>query len=89
VVYCAESVDNVDNLHRVTISPDFHATEIADAATGLVRLEIPAKHALSPSEDALYSYNAPVYEAFTLKLIPYSAFANRGESNMMVWFRAE
>ena len=42
-----------------------------------------------PSEDALYSYSAPVYEEFTLKLIPYSAFANRGVSNMMVWFRAE
>jgi DUF1680 family protein len=39
-------------------------------------------------EGALYSRQAPRYEAATLKLIPYNAFANREETDMRVWFIA-
>ena len=35
---------------------------------------------------ALYSYEAPVAEPFTLRLIPYFAWANRGRGDMQVWF---
>jgi DUF1680 family protein len=39
-------------------------------------------------EGALYSRQAPSYEAASLKLIPYNAFANREETDMRVWFIA-
>jgi DUF1680 family protein len=39
-------------------------------------------------EGDLYSRKSPRYEAATLKLIPYNAFANREESDMRVWFIA-
>ena len=35
---------------------------------------------------ALYSYEAPAAEKFTLKLIPYFAWANRGKGDMQIWF---
>ena len=37
--------------------------------------------------DMLYSVKSPKYENISLKLIPYSVFANRGETDMAVWLR--
>jgi DUF1680 family protein len=48
-------------------------------------LEIPAKRAIPFESDALYSSRAPRREEITLRMIPYHAFANRGESDMRVW----
>lgn len=38
---------------------------------------------------ALYSTAAPSTERVTLELIPYFAHANRGETDMKVWFVEE
>ena len=87
VVYCAESVDNGENLHSIFVSPDFTYTLIEDNQMGLPRMDVSCKRRL-PYDDQLYSCRAPISRPDTLHLIPYNAFANRGESDMLVWLNA-
>lgn len=87
VVYCAESVDNGAYLHDYLLSPDFSYTEELEDEFGLYTLTVSAAKRINTS-DALYSHSAPKIEDTTLKLIPYNCFANRGETDMLVWFFA-
>ena len=86
VVYCAESVDNGENLHRFVVSPDFSWVD-TDGEFGITNLEITCWERLS-SKGELYSSEMPALRETTLKLIPYNSFANRGESDMLVWLCA-
>lgn len=88
VVYCAESVDNEENLHAYVVPNDFTYEEEYDENIGLYTLKVACFRRENGAE-GLYSRKAPKYEAATLNLIPYNAFANRGESNMVVWFQAK
>lgn len=87
VVYCAESVDNSEELHKYSIKNDFKYDETHNTASGLPELDITA-HALCDS-DPLYSFSAPTKKDVVLHLVPYSFFANRGECDMRVWFNAD
>ncbi len=84
VVYCAEAVDNGENLHAIALFSDFQYKEIFENEFGLPTLEIPAER-MQNFDGALYSRKAPTSVPMTLKLIPYNGFANRGESDMAVW----
>lgn len=89
IVYCAEAVDNGENLHSVSVAPDFGYSVSFDEASGLNRLEIDAFRSVS-NDDRLYSRVSEEnisLNPIKLKLIPYCSFANRGETDMMVWFR--
>lgn len=86
VVYCAEAVDNGAELHRFSVAPNFTWSEKFDTVSGLPELDISA-YKLTDT-DALYSTSIPQRTETTLHLIPYSSFANRGESDMRVWFNA-
>ena len=88
IVYCAESVDNGENLHRFSVGADFTVTEQADTIFGLPTLALSC-HQKQIFSDGLYANRPPEKKPATLKLIPYSGFANRGESDMLVWFCAE
>ncbi len=88
IVYCAESVDNSDNLHAYSIPCDFECKEEANAEFGLPTLEVSAS-CLMPTEGKLYSSRRPEKAEATLKMIPYNCFANRGRTNMIVWIHAE
>ncbi len=88
VVYCAEAVDNGKELHAFTVSPDFSYTETFETEFGLPTLEITAEKKQS-FDGVLYAHKPPVRTAATLRIIPYNAFANRGESDMTVWFWAK
>lgn len=85
VVYCAESVDNGENLHRLSIPSKFHCTESKSTEFGLPTLEITAFEK-APYKNSLYSSKAPAKSEIKVKLVPYNCFANRGESDMLVWF---
>ena len=88
VVYCAEGVDNGEGqLHEYLITDDFSATVGDCEAYGLPTLTVPCVKRVDEGE--LYSRKAPAYEASTLELIPYNAFANREETDMRVWFFAK
>lgn len=85
IVYCAESADNGENLHAIRVSPDFEWKTEYEPGFGLNRLEVSAYRLRGGT--ALYSRaKDEKEEPFTLKLIPYCCFANRGETDMLVWF---
>ena len=88
VVYCAESVDNKENLHAYTVPNDFTYEEVYDESIGLYTLKV-ACLCRENGAEGLYSRKTPKYETATLHLIPYNAFANRTKTNMVVWFLAK
>lgn len=82
VVYCAEAVDNGDDLASIAIDKDT-AFNVVDGEFILPSIE--ARALKQKPSDTLYNPAADDYEPVTFKLIPYHAFANRGESEMRVW----
>lgn len=82
VVYCAEGVDNGEDIASVLVDPKAVYTK------GESEFLLPNLHtaAYRPAETAdLYRVAGEEMELIPLKLIPYYAFANRGESEMHVW----
>ena len=82
LVLCAEERDNGKDLFAVEIASCEHA-EVIRTKTSL-EVRVPAKRLRT--DTSLYSYLPPEKEAFTLRLIPYYTWANRGENDMQVWF---
>ena len=83
-VCAAESVDNVRNLHNIFIDKNMKAEwKYSDEMCGyLLRVKAYKKQ----TDNNLYSKYSENFEDYTLNMIPYASFANRGESNMLVWF---
>lgn len=83
VVYCAEGRDNGADLSAVAV--DLHGEFLVQGGEWLLpRLQTTAFRPLAVN--CLYpDAEAVTYEAFPLTLIPYYAFANRGETEMQVW----
>ena len=81
MVLCGESADNGKNLRAVRVRSLAGAkAKVGDFFT----LEVRAERLKTSS--ALYSYQPPVAEPFTLKLIPYFSWANRGKGDMQLWW---
>lgn len=83
VVYCAEGVDNGADIKSVVL--DINAEfELQESEFLLPTLRT---NAYRPKEtESLYYEAGDDYEKIPLTLIPYYAFANRGETEMQVWF---
>lgn len=81
VVYCAESIDNCENLQLLKINPngDFvfneNGTIIAD---GFVE---------QPDESLYDEYKPVTLKKCKITLIPYNSWGNRGETEMSVYLR--
>ena len=87
IVYCAESVDNGENLHTLSIPVPFSVKRYYDDFFGLPVLEIDGFRYTEHSDD-LYAFadaDMPEKMPCTIKMIPFSCFANRGESDMLTW----
>ena len=83
-VCAAEAIDNTEDLHTIFIDENFSAEyEYSDRFDGFT---VKVKAFRRTDDDALYSKYPGYFEDFTLKMIPFASFANRGESNMCVWF---
>lgn len=83
VVYCGEGVDNGEDLRSIAIDTCGNY-EIGKSEFLLPTIKADAyKEKLS---NELYSEIGDDYEKICLTLIPYYAFANRGETEMLVWF---
>ena len=83
VVYCAEGIDNGADIKAVYIDPT-QKFEIADSE---FLLPVLTTTAYRPKVNQQLYYEAgDDFETLSLKLIPYYAFANRGETEMQVWF---
>ena len=85
VVYCAEGTDNGAHLHSFLLptTPVFRETK--NGVFALPLLELDCEKYQPFASGRLYENRAPVREKATLTLIPYHCFANRGESDMLVW----
>ncbi len=92
ITFCAEEADNGKNLHLIRVAPICRPEHVKVEMTEtlgrpMAVLKIPAKRQL-PSVGGLYiDYTPPVEEGATLTMIPYYAWANRGEGEMAVWIR--
>lgn len=81
IVYCAEWPDNKCNVHTVLLNqhPQFKVVEKPELLYGISQLKTDAQ-ALS------YDKNGKLITKDTeLTLIPYYAWAHRGEGDMKVW----
>lgn len=92
VTYCLEEADNGKDLHLILADADAAAqAQIVDgdiAGHPVKLLKIPGKRQMPCTEGGLYQdYAAPAFEAAELTLVPYYAWANRGEGEMTVWVR--
>ena len=81
-VLCAEEADNGKGLFGVEI-PSLEHAQVQRTQAGIC-VRLPARRTVA--DGALYSYLPPETRSFTLTLIPYYLWANRGENDMQVWF---
>lgn len=93
ITYCMEQADNGGDLWDLRVCADrIREAEIAEGEVCGVPvrfLEIPGERIRRPSGAALYQeYSAPETTPATLRLVPYFAWANRGEGEMRVWIPA-
>lgn len=85
IVYCAEGVDNGGDVHTLV----FDRALLSEAETELQE-QFPAPVITVPglrlkASDELYAPLDEQYERAEIRLIPYSCFANRGETDMLVY----
>ena len=87
VVYCSEEIDNGKYLRNLRIDLASPITAEENVPEGYVAPALSAAgYRRSISEDApIYSEGTFEDERVSLRLIPYHAFANRGECEMQVW----
>lgn len=86
IVYCAEGVDNGGiNLHRLAYSTTLHPEVAFSELYKMNTLTVDGY--LCEASTSLYRPLTDCYTPTRIRLIPYYAFANRGESDMLVWMR--
>ncbi len=83
VVYCAEGVDNGSDIKSISLDKN-NPFQLADSEFFLPKLETTGYK--PPAQDDLYYTDNDEQEQVPLILIPYYAFANRGTTEMVVWF---
>ena len=87
VVYCLEEVDNGKNLRDIRLDKNTEFTEFIDTSLNALCLEANAFRRKPTT--SLYAPLSNERIKIKAKLIPYYTFANRGESEMLVWCLAE
>ena len=87
VVYCMEGVDNGERLFDLTVDLTCTPQVRDDASFGLPVLELRGTRTRDAADAPLYACDAPERTAVPVTFIPYCGFANRGETDMTVWFR--
>lgn len=88
IVYCAEEIDNEAPLwkYRIDIDSKFEEVYQETMLNGMVQLNVKATRSNINGKQILYSeYSRNIQVEGTLKLIPYYAWANRDDGQMLVW----
>ncbi len=85
IVYCAEAVDNGDELWSIRVDVCVEVKEHYEPELKLIALKTEGYRKTDCKAKDLYFSVGERYEPQTVKFIPYYAFANRGESDMRVW----
>ncbi len=82
VVYCIEGIDNGKDLQSIRVDINSDVKE-ADSEFIFPSLTLDAYQ--EKDSESLYFDATDSYDSIKIKMIPYFAFANRGESDMLVW----
>ena len=85
VVYCMEAHDNGEYLRDIRIDGRARFTYGKHETLGTPKLTVKAYRRKKDASAPLYYKRKNELEPVTATLIPYYAFANRGESDMLVW----
>lgn len=86
IIYCLEAIDNGDLLRDVRIDVHGQFDSIFDKYFGVQAINtIGYRRIIEDFENSLYKPVSEKLEQVHLKFIPYYGFANRGESEMIVW----
>jgi len=86
IVYCMEGVDNGENLRDVVLAgQDDVRVETEDLPAPVLYMNATRR----PRGRMLYAVKNDERIAFTARLIPYFAFANRDASDMIVWIQVK
>ena len=85
VVYCSESVDNGELLRQTLIDPTSPVTVLDSEGFGAPPLTVGGYRRVGCEESLYTSSITSTLVPVTLKLIPYHAFSNRGECEMLLW----
>ena len=83
VVYCAEGVDNPLPLKGLYVDPKNGVALIDAPEYGVSAIELDGY--IKPESDELYYDYDENFVEQKIKLIPYYAYANRGETDMLIW----
>ncbi|MBB2974129.1 glycoside hydrolase family 127 protein [Mesorhizobium sp. RMAD-H1] len=89
LVYCAEGVDNGDNLNAIELTgnvAEAKTTEIPEL-NGAVALDLPVTRDEADWGDMLYRTAPPTKRETTARFIPYPFWDNRAPGEMLVWMR--
>ena len=96
IIYCAEGVDNGDNLHLITIDTNKKINEYKDSDSlgDIVKLELEAEKLILDKQwnNILYRNimeKQENVEIIKLKVIPYFCAFNRGENEMAIWLKTK
>ena len=87
IVYCAEEIDNGNvSLNNLSIDSNFEPEIRFNHDFNAYVIETNGFED-APSEKLYSAYDPNAVTERKLRFIPYFAFANRGESDMLIWFR--
>lgn len=88
-IYCAEGIDNGDNLHLLAIDKESTPEYLSDTEFGEIDgINIGGYRCMADTDKPLYMRKrADEYKDTNIRLIPYYAWANRGENEMRVWLK--
>ncbi len=82
VVYCMEGVDNGEDVHSISLGA---VSDFAPCQKDFIVPSIMGKGYIEKETEELYYTDDGIKEEKAIKLIPYFAYANRGETDMLVW----
>ena len=83
LVYCAEGVDNPLPLKGLYVDTKAEGRLIKNDELDFYEIELDGF--IKPESDELYYDYDENYTEQKIKLIPYYAYANRGETDMLIW----
>lgn len=86
VVYCLEAVDNGNQLRDIRIDSGASFEIIQESDFGIPIIQTTGyRRKTEAFKSSLYKPSPGELESVGLKFIPYFGFANRGESEMVIW----
>ncbi|WP_420962920.1 glycoside hydrolase family 127 protein [Brucella sp. IR073] len=90
LVYCAEGVDNGDNLNAIELTGDIAGARTVEVPEldGAVALDLSVISDEADWGDTLYRTAPPAKRERTARFIPYPFWDNRAPGEMLVWMRA-